>query len=414
MAGLAPREDASMSRPRRTAARAALGLLLLLALANVPLSPARAQERPPDPFAPTWANLAGVTVFSQKGCGLCHAIRGYGATAGPDLSRIERKSFFDLGAAMSNHLRGVNIRKPTLSPEETTSLIAFVYTLQYYDRTGDATVGEQLFTAKGCSICHEVGGKGGHRGPGLDFLKRAYSPVLVAAALWNHGPEMAEALEAQGIKRPTFEGKELADLIAYIISAAKDGGGDIAQVAPGTPERGAKLFAMKQCVVCHSVGGKGGKVGPELGRRHHVSLTQFAALMWNHGPTMWAKMQERRIQVPRLKGQEMADIVAYLYVSHYFDEVADPARGQQVLENKGCLGCHTARGKGTKVGADLATYPAARSSGALVASLWNHPRYLEARRQEVPWPLLTGQELTDVAAYLTTLPRANTAKPKSS
>jgi mono/diheme cytochrome c family protein len=401
-----------MSRPTRTA-RAALGFLVL-ALVAVPAPLVRAQEQPPHPFAPTWANLAGATVFSQKGCGLCHAIRGYGATAGPDLSQIERKSFFDLGAAMSNHLRGVNIRKPTLSPEETTSLIAFLFTLQYYDPGGDRTAGEQLFTAKGCALCHEVGGKGGHRGPGLDFLKRGYSPVLVAAALWNHGPEMAEAIEAQGIKRPTFEGKELADLIAYIVSAAKDGGGELVQVAPGTPERGAKLFASKQCVTCHSVGGKGGKVGPELGRRQHVSLTQFTALMWNHGPKMWAKMQERGIQVPRLKPQEMADIVAYLYVSHYFDEVVDPGRGQQVLDSKGCLSCHTARGKGTKVGTDLATYPAARSSAALVASLWNHPRWLEARRQEVPSPLFTGQELADVAAYLATLPKASTAKPKSS
>jgi mono/diheme cytochrome c family protein len=400
-----------MSRPRRSAACAASGLVLLLVTAALP---AWAQEQPPHPFAPTWANLAGATVFAQKGCGLCHAIRGLGATAGPDLSRIERKSFFDLGAAISNHLRGVNIRKPTLGPEEVTSLIAFLFTLQYYDEPGDPKAGEQLFTAKGCAVCHEVGGKGGRRGPGLDFLKRANSPVLVAAALWNHGPEMTEALEAQGIRRPSFNSRELGDLIAYIVTAARDGGSQATQVEPGIPERGEKLFRAKQCVVCHSVGGKGGRVGPELGKGQHVSLTQFAARMWNHGPGMWAKMQERGIQVPRLKGQEMADIVAYLYVSHYFDEVAEATRGQQVLESKGCLGCHTARGKGTKVGADLATYPAARSSGALVASLWNHPRYLEARRQEVPWPLLTGQELADLAAYLTTLPKASAAKPKSS
>jgi len=389
----------------------AAALVLLLGI----VATAQAQERPPHPFAATWANLVGGRVFTQKGCGLCHAIRGVGATAGPDLSRIERKSFFDVGAAMSNHLRGVNIRKPTLSAEEVTSLIAFLFTLQYYDEPGDPKAGEQLFTAKACVQCHEVGGKGGRRGPSLDFLKTANSPVMIAAALWNHGPEMAEALEARRIPRPTFDGKELGDLIAYIVTAAKDGGGGAAWVVPGTPEQGEKLFRAKQCVACHSVAGKGGKVGPELGRRqHHLSLTQFAALMWNHGPNMWARMQERGIQVPRLKGQEMADIVAYLYVSHYFDEVADATRGQHVLESKGCLGCHTARGKGTKIGADLATYQAARSSGALVASLWNHPRYLEARRQEVPWPLLTGQELADLAAYLTTLPKASAPKPKSS
>ena len=105
------------------------------------------------------------------------------------------------------------------------------------------------------------------------------------------------------------------------------------------PERGEKLFKAKQCVACHSVGGKGGRIGPELGKakQHHVSLTDFAALMWNHGPKMWARMQERGIQIPRLKGQEMADIVAYLYVSRYFDQEVSPSRGQQVLTDKGCL-----------------------------------------------------------------------------
>lgn len=316
------------------------------------------------------ANLVGGRVYVEKGCGLCHAIRGLGALAGLDLSRIERKSFFEIGAAMSNHLRGVSIPKPRLSSEEVTSLVAFLFTLQYEDVPGDPKAGEQLFAAKDCIRCHEVGGKGGRRGPNLDFLKGARSPVLVAAALWSHGPEMMERLESTGVPRPTFNGRELADIVAYIRAAAPTGAGESQRVLPGVPEQGQKLFATKQCIVCHSVGGKGGKIGPELGRRqHHVSLTQFAALKWNHGPAMWANMQERRIQAPR--------------------------------------------GKGGKVGADLATYKAARSSTALVASLWNHPRWLEAQRQEVPWPLLSGPELADVAAYLDSLPKAGAPKPRS-
>lgn len=400
-----------MSRPRGGATGAAA---FVLSVVFVTALPTHAQEQPPHPFAPTWANLAGARVFADKGCWQCHAIRGFGATVGPDLTQIERKSFFDLGAAMSNHLRGVNIVRPVLTSEEVTSLIAFVFTLQYHDAPGNPKTGERLFTTKACVECHEVGGKGGRVGPSLDFLKRANSPVLVAAALWNHGPEMAEALKTRGIPRPTFEQRELGDIIAYVQSAGKDGGGQQVQVAPGTPERGQELFAEKGCIVCHSVGGKGGKLGPELGRRQHVSLTQFAALMWNHGPGMWAKMKERRIQVPRLTGQEMADIVAYLYASHYFDQPGSARRGQQLIRDKGCLTCHATQGKGGKVGADLATYQALRSSAGLVAALWNHPRFLEAQKQEVLWPILIGQELADIAAYLGGLPRTGAPKPKSS
>jgi mono/diheme cytochrome c family protein len=307
------------------------------------------------------------------------------------------------------------IQRPTLTSAEVSNLIAFLFTVQYYDEPGDPKAGEKLYAAKGCVQCHEVGGKGGRVGPGLDFLKRANSPVLVAAAMWNHGPEMAEAMKAKGIVRPTFQGKEMVDLIAYIVAAAKADVSETAQVVPGTPERGRKLFGEKRCIVCHSVGGKGGTVGPELGRRgHHVSLSQFAALMWNHGPGMWAKMNERGIQVPRLTGQEMADVVAYLYVSRYFDQpVISRIQGQQLVRTKGCLTCHSINGKGGKISADFATSKLVGSPASLIAGMWNHSRFMEAQvqKQQIPWPILTGQELADISAYLASISKGGALKP---
>lgn len=251
--------------------------------------------------------------------------------------------------------------------------------------------------------------------PGLDFLKRANSPVLVAAAMWNHGREMAEAMRARGIERPTFQGKELVDLIAYLVATAKDGAGETVQVIPGTPERGKKLFAEKGCLVCHSVSGQGGRVGPELGRHgHHVSLTRFAGLMWNHGPHMWGRMKERGIEVPRLTGQEMADILAHLYISHYFEPAESAARGQGLVRNKGCLTCHAIRGQGGNVGADFSTSQWVRSSAGLLAGMWNHSRYMEAQAQkrEIPWPLLRGLELADISAYLRVVSKAGVPQRK--
>ncbi len=45
-------------------------------------------------------------------------------------------------------------------------------------------------------------GRGGTVGPSVDAFKRFSSPLYVAAAMWNHGPQMAEAMKAQGIERP--------------------------------------------------------------------------------------------------------------------------------------------------------------------------------------------------------------------
>lgn len=400
------------SRFSSSAVIASTVVLVLTLLATI----ATAQPQPTPPFAPDWAMLAGFDVFAKKGCGKCHAIRGGGSGPGPDLGRIkDGASFYELGAALWNHLPAMGARmheagvdRPTLSAREVSDLLAFLFTAQYYDELGDAKVGERQFTTKGCVQCHSVGGRGGNVGPPLDPLKRANSPVLVAAAMWNHGPEMAEAMKARGIVRPTFQNKEILDLIAHIVASAKDTGGETAQVVPGTPERGEKLFAERHCASCHAVGGKGGRVGPDLGRSgHHISLTRFTALMWNHGPEMWKKMKARGIAVPKLTGQETADILAYLYTARYFDRTTNPRRGQQLVQDKGCVGCHSVRGQGGKIGPDLATSTMTASPSGMIAAMWNHAAAMEekARQRGVTWPRLTGQELGDLTAYLNSLPR---------
>ena len=235
--------------------------------------------------------------------------------------------------------------------------------------------------------------------------------------MWNHGPRMAEAMKAKGIERPTFKGNELVDVIAYVVATARDTGAPTAQVIPGTPERGRKLFAEKGCATCHAVGGRGGKVGPALGgRAHHVSLTDFAGLMWNHGPNMWSKMKERGIAAPQLTGQEMADVVAFLYTSHYFDGLApQAARGLGLVRSKGCVQCHSVGGKGGTVAADFAKSTVVGSASGVIAAMWNHEPRMEgqAQKQEISLPVLNGQELADITAYLGSLARARPPEKKA-
>jgi mono/diheme cytochrome c family protein len=391
-------------------------LVLLVAGASV------AAAQPPQPFAPDWGMLAGAQVFAQKDCGKCHTVRGAGGTVGPDLSRAKSAtSFYDIGAAMWNHLprmgarmRQAGLERARLTPLEASNLVAFIYTAQYFDAAGDARRGETAFTAKGCAGCHQVGGKGGTVGPALDALKRAYSPVLVAAAMWNHAPAMLEAQRRQGVARPRLEGQELLDIIAYLGSASRDTSTQTQQVIPGTPDRGRVLFAEKKCSTCHSVTGVGGKIAPDLGRAgHHISLTAFAARMWNHAPAMLAKMKEVGIQPPTLSGQEMADIVAHLFSSRYFEANGDARRGAEVVRDKGCLACHAVAGKGARGGVDFARSDVVGTPGALVAALWNHGRAMEAEaeKRNVKLPELTGADLADIAVYLRSVSREGAGKP---
>ena len=90
----------------------------------------------------------------------------------------------------------------------------------------------------------------------------------------------------------------------------------------------------------------------------------------------------------------------------YFDPAAgNSARGQQVLQSKGCIGCHSVRGKGGKVAGDFSTSGVVGSPSALIAAMWNHSREMEdrAQKQGIKLQTIKGQELADLATYLRSL-----------
>lgn len=370
-------------------------------------------------FNSTQDPVAGARIFGSKGCAGCHSIDGVGAKAGPDLGRSRRsRSFYDLAAAMWNHLPGMaermrqaKIQRPSLSPGEAADLIGFLYTLDYFDPPGDAQSGKRLFTEKKCIVCHQAGGIGGVVGPNLDALKQYGSAIFVAAAMWNHGPNMAEAMRERSITRPTFSASELVDLIAYIKSAAPEPSPWALYVLPGSPESGRQLFQTKRCVECHSVAGQGGKVGPDLADKAvKRSMTEFAQAMWNKAPAMTAAMKIRRIPVPHLEASDMSDIVAYLYSVQYFARPGDPKKGRELAAQKGCFACHSVDGATDKGGPNLARVKGLDSPAAVVAAMWNHAFLTERKLegQKVLWPQLRADEMAHLAAFLQTLGRGPT------
>ena len=366
---------------------------------------------------PEWAATPGWTVFVAKGCAACHRVRGVGdGSVGPDLAgRPASRGLFELGAAMWNHqskmgaaMREARIQRPTLTALEFSNLAGFLFTTQYGDASGDPVRGSRLFTAKSCARCHAVGGRGSSVGPALDAFKRLRSPILLAAAMWNHGPAMAEKMEGGSISWPTFQGTELSDLAAYIVSAAKGPGGESVVVVPGVPDRGAKLFADKGCAACHD------STAPRLsGRAHRVHPTEFAGLMWNHSARVWAAMKARGLAAPLLTGPEMADLAAYLYETYYFEPATGRApRGRELVEQKGCLSCHAISRKGGKTASDLAISNVVGTVSGQIAAMWNHGRYMETegRGQAVALPTLTSRELAEISVYLAGL---GAAAPKA-
>lgn len=86
---------------------------------------------------------------------------------------------------------------------------------------GNAAVGRKLIVSKGCTDCHSYAGAGGSDAPPLDYMQGHLSGTEIAnmsGRIWNHLPLMLAHFKAEGIPVPTFEGNEMADLIAYLHS----------------------------------------------------------------------------------------------------------------------------------------------------------------------------------------------------
>lgn len=348
--------------------------------------------------------LAGSQVFGSKGCVKCHAVNGIGGKVGPDLARIPRpRSVADLAVAMWNHLprmaaamQEMGIPSPQLDARSAGDLVAFLFTLDYFDPPGSREAGRTLFQDRRCITCHQVEGSGGIVGPNLDFFKQQGTPISLAAALWNHGPGMSEAMRTRGIRRPTFRERELGDIIAYLQSASPVPSSERLYVLPGRSLDGRRLFGEKGCATCHGVDGRAGRVGPDLVQRQSArTLTQFAAAMWNKAPSMLRAMSAEGIAVPQLRPDEMADIVAFLYSVRYFAEAGDATKGALVASDRGCVSCHRA-----ETAADLERTRGLDAPGAVIAALWNHASLAAA--SGASWPKLRPREMADLVAWLET------------
>ncbi|HXF95036.1 MAG TPA: c-type cytochrome [Gemmatimonadales bacterium] len=353
--------------------------------------------------------LAGSWVFGSKGCVRCHAINGVGGRVGPDLARARRvRSYYDLAADMWNHfprmverMRELGIEPPRLNPREMGDLIAFLATVNYFAPPGDPARGRRLFSGKGCVRCHQIAGRGGAVGPSLDFVSLVGSPYQVAAAMWNHGPAMRRIMDSLGIVRPTFTAAELTDLIEYLRSASPGIPPGPVYILPGRADLGRRWFVEKNCVACHSIAGRGGRVGPDLAaRRRDVSVLGFAAAMWNKAPAMTRAMRARGIQVPELDAAQLADLAAYLYSVAYFRDTPTAAAGRAVVERKACLQCHSLEGRGGDRAGDLARAKGMDTPAALFAAMWNHGRVAASqRRAPGTWPRLRADEMSALATF---------------
>jgi len=162
--------------------------------------------------------------FRQKGCEKCHGVPGEGGARGPDLARDSgNQSMADLAAAMWNKapamlaaMRSTGAPAPKLTATQMADIVAYLYSLRYFDGAGDPGAGRSRVREEGCLECHSLGGEGHGTATDLARSDGVDSSAGVIAALWNHVLLLSEIRPEGSAPWPYFEDGEMADVVAFL------------------------------------------------------------------------------------------------------------------------------------------------------------------------------------------------------
>jgi len=168
----------------------------------------------------------GEELFREKRCVECHAVRGHGGTVGPDLGLKLKGSLMRIAGALWNHgprmwatmaERGIAI--PSLSTEEMSDLISYLYFFQFIDPPGEVVRGSAVFKEKRCGTCHGATRAGKPVAPPMaEALEKLRTPLDVTTEMWNHAGKMEAKMAEENVAWPVLKGGEMADLMTYLLS----------------------------------------------------------------------------------------------------------------------------------------------------------------------------------------------------
>jgi mono/diheme cytochrome c family protein len=245
----------------------------------------------------------GKRAFAARSCAVCHAETA-GAT-GPPIATWQSlndpvllvHAMWTHAAGMRKQLESKSLEWPRLTSQELADILVYLQNQPAHRgkagefRLPPAEDGEKLFQVKSCANCHT--GR-----LSLDGRLEGETLTGIAVAMWNHAPQM---------ERTPIE--LTADQMRAIVSYVW---GRQFFLETGSPDRGKRVFAAKNCAACHNDPSSG---APNLAeRKRGGSPVSIISALWEHGPQMLARMNEKKLAWPRFNAQEMRDLIAYLRV----------------------------------------------------------------------------------------------------
>lgn len=220
----------------------------------------------------------------------------------------------------------------------------------------ELTEGRRLFETEGCHGCHKLDGVGGSIGPDL-----SEEGASERSPQWLEAHFLNPAAVSPGSPMPNFHftHEQARDLTYYMLSLTNQQMGTFYSSFNLIPSAsyGRQIFVQKDCIVCHAIGGVGGKTGPDL-----LGVTKRHSLEWLDEQLVNPQNVYPGSVMPAfdLDGNARKAVVAFLDTA-----AADDAR--QILGGKsrsltpddvaiaagsldfgrfGCAGCHGAQLQG--------------------------------------------------------------------
>ena len=249
----------------------------------------------------------GKRAFESRGCQSCH---GLASAANPNAKPVSKwdslsdpiallEAMWNHRAAMQAEATAKGATLPQITAQELTDMLVYLRNLPgaRAEKTGSFSIepaasGDTVFQSAGCEKCHKSVAA-------LAVSVQGQTLTEIAAEMWNHAPRMAAA----GAPPVKLAPGQMRDLVSAFWATKFF-------TDSGHPESGSRVFAGKNCTVCHNDASSGAPRLPASGRQ--FSGAAMISVLWRHGPRMLDLMKSKGLEWPRFDGSQMADLIAYL------------------------------------------------------------------------------------------------------
>ncbi len=270
--------------------------------------------------------------FQKFGCTICHQGQGYATTRD------------------AAHGQVPHWEHPMLPMKYIEAACAKCHFSSEIPNAPNLARGRAAFEKYGCIGCHKLHGVGGNIGPELDTVGARRSPEWLA----RHFEKPSSVVP--GSAMPPFEmsKEDVEALTLYMLGQTGDrlSAYYVSMKTIPSAEAGRRIFRERGCIGCHSIGGKGGTVGPSLdavGKRRDAKwIVQHFRDPQSVSPgSVMPKFdfteQESRALTAFLLSLSDPGVVGFIKTP---SEVSAVERGRAVFVKYGCAGCHNQDGKG--------------------------------------------------------------------